>query len=115
MTEGLLPGEGETKLIRKTRTRVPCTYCGEPATVQECFLLKGYRTNPASRGYGRDDCSWASDIKFYRCDGVGCRTAMLEELGEEYDRGSTQFKIGKRFAHLFLYWHEKEVEPVILL
>lgn len=95
----LLPGEGETKTVTKTRTRKACEFCGKPAHFKHTFLLGNYRHNPASSAYGRDDCSWCEDQ---------CRFVCIAHQKENtpppgYESCST-FPATERFAHLFLEW-----------
>jgi hypothetical protein len=35
----LLPGEGETKMIVRTRVRIACGNCGEPATHRHTYSV----------------------------------------------------------------------------
>lgn len=50
-----MKGEGE----KRTQVRVyrECDHCSEPAKYRHTYLLEGTRSNPASKAYGRDDCS----------------------------------------------------------
>lgn len=97
-----LKGEGDTKLIRKTRVRIECENCGEPAMKRHTFLLDNARRNPASSAYRRDDCTWCSDAEVFTCD--TCKPATPHG----YDMCST-FSVCERFTHMFLRWQEKEI------
>ena len=108
MSETALSGEGDTKLVRRTRVRVECDSCGEPADQRHTYLLPRARANPASSAYGHDDCSWCSDHEEFTC--ADCRGRWNNAPNVDgYELCST-FKVGERFAHLFLRWDEKE-EP----
>lgn len=103
----LIPGEGEKKLVERTRVRVECGNCGEPATKRHTFLLPNARRNPSSSAYGRDDCSWCSDHEEFACDGCP------RPRGGQYEWCST-FSItpdNMRFAHMFLRWTERDLTP----
>ena len=45
-----------------------CQVCGLPAAWRISYLASGNcRVNPASKAYGRDDCSWSSDSEAFAC------------------------------------------------
>jgi len=99
-----LPGEGEEKVvIRKIRCRRECDNCGEPAHYKITFLLPNARSNPASKAYMHDDCSWCEDASQFSCKNGKCLEAMRKMEG--YGECST-FPASANFAHMFLYWHE---------
>lgn len=50
-----LKGEGDIKVVIKTRQRRECNNCGEAATKRLSFCYLNGRLNPASSMYGRDD------------------------------------------------------------
>lgn len=103
-TLDILPGEGETKTITKTRYRVECEECGDPAHFKHSYLLAGdCRANPASSAYGRDDCTWCSDHEAFTC-----KTCKMPTV-DGYSWCST-FPATARFAHMFLHWSEREVK-----
>ena len=102
MTQELLEGEGETKLVKKTRRRYVCEECGEPATKKHTFLLPNARSNPASKAYGCDDCTWCSDAEVLTCD--DCRPTTPEGMSRCATFGE------KGFPRMLLYWEEEEVE-----
>ncbi len=105
-----LEGEGETNTVVKTRTRRECDGCGEPATHKHTYLdggPSGARRNPTSSAYGRDDCTWCSDYDQYLCDECD-RRDYEDDVPDGYHWCST-FKVD-RMPHLFLYWHEREVQ-----
>ena len=100
-----LPGEGDVKLVERTRVRVGCSQCGEPATQKHTYLLPDARRNSASTAYGRDDCSWCSDHEEFTCEDCG------KPRPEGYEWCST-FSVSPekpRFAHMFLRWDEREI------
>ncbi|MHB1310619.1 MAG: hypothetical protein ACYC3L_01290 [Gemmatimonadaceae bacterium] len=106
-TPTLLKGEGETKLVRRTRVRHECGSCGEPATVRYTFLLDNFRRNPASSGYMRDDCTWCSDHEQFACDDPTCRRE--QKVAPDGMGHVGEMSLSDRFAHLFLTWQETEV------
>lgn len=97
----LLKGEGETLLVRRTRVRVECENCGEPAVKRTTYLLLGDRRNPRSSAFGKDDCSWCSDHEVFLCE--ACPKPEHEIPGYSW---CGEFTLSERFAHMFLYWHE---------
>ena len=100
-TVDVFEAEGIEQVVRNVRTRRACEECGEPAHFKHTFLLEGYRRNPASSAYGRDDCSWSEDAALYSC------RAHKEDIRppDGYEMASI-FPATERFAHLFLYWRE---------
>lgn len=114
-----IKGEGETKLVRRTKVRVECDNCGEPADQRHTYLLPNARRNPASSAYGGDDVSWCSDKELFSCE--ECRSLpnwynKRPPTPEGYETCSTfslkDFKTGvmsNRFAHMFLVWREEEI------
>jgi hypothetical protein len=98
--EQLLKGEGETRTTVQKRVRKCCEYCGEYATYRYTYLLKNFRRNPASRGYGRDDCSWASDTEIYTCP------TCQPETPEGHDSGWSRHTLGDGNHHMFLEWQK---------
>lgn len=100
--QATLKGEGETKVIRKTRVRVKCKQCGKPAIYRHTFLLENFRNNPASIGYRRDDCSYCEDAAEYSC--ATCKP----DTPDGYVTAS-RYTCGERFSHLFLEWEETEI------
>lgn len=100
-TMEILPGEGETQTVVKTRQRQECDVCGEPAHYKHTYLLDGHRRNPASRAYGKDDCSWCEDTSRFVC----AEHKSDRSAPNGYSWCST-FAAVKRFAHMFLYWRE---------
>lgn len=108
MSAFTLPGEGDKKIVERTRVREECEQCGEPATKKHTYLLEGdARRNPASSAYGRDDCSWCSDYEAFTCNDCG------QPRVDGY-RWCSTFKVtpdNTRFAHMFLRWSERELTP----
>ena len=100
-----VPGEGDTKLVERTRVRRECDQCGEPAMQRHTYLLDGARSNPLSRAYGKDDCSWSADREEYTCD--ECKRPAFAGHGwcSTFDARTPAM------AHMFLRWDEREIEP----
>lgn len=99
----VLPGEGETKMIRQVQTRQTCEECGEPAYHRLTFLLVGARSNPASSAYGRDDCTWCSDHEMFSCREHETKIRRDTERERTYTWCSS-FPATDGFKHMFLYW-----------
>ena len=100
-TLDLLPGEGDTEVVTRVRTRRGCDNCGDPAHFKHTFLLPNARSNPASKAYRHDDCSWCEDAAAFTCK--KCSRQDVEPDG--YGWCST-FPASDRFKHMFLYWEE---------
>jgi hypothetical protein len=100
------PRAPEQKIIIKTKGERECDECAEPATRRCTFLMPHYRSNPASSGYGKDDCSYCSDAEVFVCD--TCKPETPSGMCSEY---STFYK--KRFPHLFVVWREKEAPDLL--
>lgn len=98
-----LPGEGEVKLVKRTRVRLACDECGEPAVYRHTYLFDGVRRNPASSAFGKDDCSWCSDAQVLTCK--DCVPATPTGCVE-----NSRYEAGERFAHMFLCWQDEEVQ-----
>lgn len=99
-----LAGEGEQKVVVKTRYRHECENCGEPATKRHSYCYVNGRRNPASSMYGRDDCTYCSDAERFSCD--ECARTIERDAPEGMNWGGT-FSAGGRFDHMLLYWHER--------
>ena len=90
------------KLICKERT---CDFCGEPATWKLTFLYPNSRTNPKSKAYGKDDCSWCEDDSRFVCNvHEKDRYRIADELRMNWCSAYPR----QNFKHLFLY--EEEVK-----
>lgn len=98
-----LPGEGDIQIVKRTRVRIECDECGEPATKRHTYMLPNYRSNPASSGYRRDDCTYCSDAERFTCN--DCKEPRLDGYGW----GAT-FTASARNAHMFLRWAEEKVD-----
>ena len=105
----LIPGEGDKVIVERTRVRVGCGNCGEPAVARHTFLLPNARRNPASSAYGRDDCSWCSDHEESTCG--DCPRPRPRPDGYEWCSTFTIKPDNLRFAHMFLRWDERELTP----
>ena len=83
-TFDILPGEGEVEVIKRVRKRQTCENCGEVAHYKFTFLLPNARSNPASKAFGRDDCSWCEDAHQFSCSDQKCQNEMdhLEGYGQ---------------------------------
>lgn len=104
-----LPGESETKIVKKTRVRRCCDICGEDAHFKLTYLLPNARSNPASKGYLGDDISWCEDACTYLCRQHGNVDWYKLPNKEGYEKCSL-FPANERFAHLFLEWQSEEIE-----
>ena len=90
---------------------VGCESCGEPATVLFMFLLDNYRRNPASRAYGRDDCSWCSDLDVFSCE--SCRRE-LSRCRDGYAHAPSALSKGGRHDSRFREWvNDKQAENAL--
>ena len=93
----------QTRTIKQVRKRRECQFCEEPATYKLTFLLPNARNNPASKAYGRDDCSWCSDEAVFVCDKhEKDRRKIASDLGMGW---CSSFPY-KNFKHMFEYWEE---------
>ena len=99
----LLKGEGEVQFIKRTRVRLECEDCGEPATVKQTYLFVNCRQNPASTAYGRDDCTWCEDAAAFYC--TACHAKHRWDCPDGHMRCST-FTKPEKWPHLFLEWRE---------
>jgi len=91
--------EGEIR--KQVCKRRNCEVCGERADWQVAFLLPNCRTNPKSKAYGKDDCSWCSDDVAWVCEGHHKdRYKMAKERDMEW---AASFPADK-FPHLVLFW-----------
>lgn len=97
-----LPGEGDVRIRKEIRRRHECEECGEPATRKHTFLYDNARSNPASKGFGRDDISWCADASSFSCDE---HERKLQNDPPNGMRWCSTF-YGPRFAHLLLFWDE---------
>lgn len=79
---------------------IPCEECGEDSAVKITYLLEGYRNNPGSRAYGKDDCSWCADESAHACHAH--RQKMEWNPPHGYVHCSTFF--GEKFPHMI---HQK--------
>ena len=95
-----LPGEGETLTTTKIKVRRECEICGELAHYKHTFLLKGTRSNPGSKAYGKDDCSWCEDERRFVC-----REHQGDDSPPEGYVNCSTYPASERFAHMFLYWN----------
>ena len=100
-TLDLLPGQGDVKTTTQKRVRRICDICGEDAHYKHTWLLKGTRSNPASKAYGRDDCTWCEDDCTFTC-----RECKNKARPPEGYVTCSIFSAVERFAHMFLYWEE---------
>jgi hypothetical protein len=93
---------GEERIKKEICVERECYECGEPAQWKHTYLLEGSRRNPASRAYGRDDCSWSEDDCKFACD------EHKELVRKDYPNGMSWCSTFDRkvFEHLFLYWKE---------
>jgi hypothetical protein len=104
-----LPGEGDVKIVRKVRERVPCMECGEPADQRHTYLLPNPRSNPLSSGYRGDDITWRCDHECFTCK--TCRDEYWHGRQPKQDGYGwcATFDAKEHFAHMFLRWRETEI------
>jgi hypothetical protein len=100
----------DRKFLIKRRYPRECVVCGEPATRRIAYLLRNARSNPASAGFGKDDISWCSDAEQFTCDEHEKNRPPTPD-GMEW---CSTFDNGKRFAHMFFEWSEKDITPFML-
>lgn len=98
----VLEGEGEIQTTIRIKVRRRCETCNGVAIFKHTYLLEGYRSNPASSGYHRDDCSYCEDAATFSCQ------TCKPEIPAGYCTAS-RYTCGKPFAHLFLEW--EEIDP----
>lgn len=98
-----LPEEGNVKIVKRTMACRSCDNCRDPAYYKHTFLLPNARNNPASKAYGKDDCSWCSDEEQFACKKIECQNQMRRLEGYSW---CATFPAITRFAHMFLYWVE---------
>ena len=96
---------GEERITEEICVERECDECGEPAKWQHTFLLEGSRRNPASKAYGKDDCSWCSDEDKFACDE---HKELIRKHPPEGMGWCSTFP-RDNFEHLFLYWRKKEI------
>lgn len=101
--------EGDVRVIKKTAVSRECENCGERATKKLSYLLENFRSNPASRAYGRDDCSWCSDLDIFCCDSEECKRELHRGRPDGYYSGYSTWSRGERFEHMFLEWKEEDI------
>lgn len=99
----VLVGEGEVQIIKRTRVRIECDECGEPAVYRHTYLLPDARRNPASSAYRHDDCSWCSDHESFTCK--TCKQPSIDGYG-----WCSTFTARRGFEHMFLKWKEEKIE-----
>lgn len=102
-TLDILPGEGEVQILKRERVRIGCFNCGKNAHYRHTYLLPNARTNPASKAYGKDDCTWCADEEAFTCR--DCKE--IDVRPKCYEWCST-FPASQRFAHMFLMWQENK-------
>lgn len=107
-TLDVLKGEKEEKImgeITMVRERKTCDFCVDPAHFKYTFLLPNCRSNPESKAYGHDDCTWCSDAEQFSCRNPECIEQAEKLEGYEY---CAVLPAVERFAHIFLVWKDKD-------
>ena len=99
------PKIGDTRVYVETLEGRECQECGERADYRISFLLEGFRSDPASSAYGKDDCTWCSDLDFYACEAHKSQAAGEAPIG--FDRGASIWSI-KKFPHFGVEWVRRE-------
>ena len=91
---------GQIIVERKQVCWRECQVCGLPASWRITFLAsENCRSNPTSKAFGRDDCSWCSDAEDYACK------KHEREVGNNAPAGMNwcaSFPL-KRFKHMGFY------------
>lgn len=108
MSDEPLKGEGDVRTRVQKRVRRKCSNCGAPATHRVSYLLLNARSNPASKGYGKDDISWCSDDEEWSCE--DCRRHVEANAPHGMEWGAS-FP-GERFSHMVLHWETVHEETV---
>ena len=103
VTLDILPGEGEVRTVTKHCLRRECDVCGESAHYKHTFLLEGARRNPASRAYGKDDCTWCEDESRFVC-----KNHLEDRKPPPGTTWCSTFPASELFKHMFLYWKEEK-------
>ena len=93
---------GDIKTESFIRCWRECQLCELPARYRHSFLLPNSRSNPESRGYGKDDISWCSDDEMFACeehkrDVENCHNTM--EWAGTYTLSN--------FKHMGFYWYKQ--------
>lgn len=100
--------EGDVRNKKEICKRRTCEYCEEPATYCIAFIFPDGRSNPASKAYRRDDCSFCSDKDIFVCDK---HEKDRYKIGNEWGMAwCSTFSFSERFLHMFLYWQEVKNE-----
>lgn len=94
---------GEIRTTSEIARWHECEQCGMPARYKCTFLLEGARRNPNSKAYGKDDCSWCSDLDIYACE------KHKNEIWRDHDGYviCSCFPL-KNFKHMGFYWEKKK-------
>ena len=88
---------GDREVIEYVWKWRECDECGIPARFRVSFLLDNYRSNPASSGYRRNDCSWCSDYEMFACKN------HKHTVEPPHGYGSAGYFPLKRFKHMGFY------------
>lgn len=104
-----LAGEGEVRVVVRTRVRRECEVCGDPATKRIAFCYFNGRRNPASSMYGRDDCSYCSDAETFACD--ACASTTKRDACPDGMSWASTFTLRDHNEHMFLAWRERVATP----
>lgn len=94
---------GDIRTIKQRLNRKGCEYCDESATFKLTFLLPNARSNPASKAYRRDDCSWCSDQDVFVCNK---HKDVMYKIEKELGMGWCASFGYERFKHMFEYWED---------
>ena len=99
---------GDQRITKEVWVEQVCCECGESATEKQTFLFEGARSNPNSKAYGKDDCSWCEDDSIFTC----AKHGNFGQTAQQYAKNNglltcSVFK-RERFEHMFLYWKKPE-------
>jgi hypothetical protein len=90
--------EGKERTRTERLARRACDYCGEPAHHRYTFLYHNFRSNPRSKAYGRDDCSYCCDVEVFTC------RECKPQTPDGCDSGAGCFYATEMNKHHFLNW-----------
>lgn len=99
--------EGDVRIVVERYERRKCDECDELAVFKFTWLLEGFRHNPASTGYGRDDCTYCSDLDAYRCRKCAPSNDWLPDPDGYLASGRAEYLPDKSHSRrLFMEWHQ---------
>jgi len=97
---------GEVRIKVERYQRRECDDCREPAEYRFTFLLERFRSNPASSAYGRDDCSYCSDLAVFKCEECMDGQKWLPDPDGYTASSRAKFADMKGRQRIFMEWAE---------